>query len=364
MLKTDYGTYRNYKKFRAYIKNINLNPTVNSHLPAQTRSERNDIELFFHSLSATTTAGAILFATGLILLLFNKFINKTPVSDNLTDFISKNIIAIGFIAASSLLFMVSNYIKTTFSDKTWENEVLLPTLKIMNPNIVVNKIPKNIRRQFNNTKSIIQSANSDTRFKQDNEIWNYILPRYSFINKNRVIIFNDDFQLTEIETIEETRDNSKAAEENHSFEGFLVKRKLPYHYNGELVILSISQIYNIQRLFNRNLEPMEVEDMTFNNRYNIYSLKNPNANLSAIKFLNPIRLNNVFGDVSYLANNKGYDFWCNIYIKDDMLYAAFNTGTGSLFNALDTPNPEDVAKTYMFILREINDYLNKVIAGR
>lgn len=48
-----------------------------------------------------------------------------------------------------------------------------------------------------------------------------------------------------------------------------------------------------------------------------------------------------------------------------MLYAAFNIpGAGSLFNALDTPNPEDVAKTYMFILREINDYLNKVIAGR
>lgn len=58
------------------------------------------------------------------------------------------------------------------------------------------------------------------------------------------------------------------------------------------------------------------------------------------------------------------DFWCNIYIKDNMLYAAFNTGTSNLFNAWDTPNPEDVAKTYMFILREINDYLNKVIASR
>lgn len=104
--------------------------------------------------------------------------------------------------------------------------------------------------------------------------------------------------------------------------------------------------------------------MAFNNYHDVYAFKNPNAKLSALKFLNPTRLNNAFGDTGYFANNRGYNFYCNIYIKDNILYAAFNTGTSDLFNAWDTPNPEDVAKTYMFILREINEYLNKVIAGK
>lgn len=352
--------YKSRKKFRSYIENINLNPSISSQLPAATRSERNNIELFLSSSSPMIIA-AILWVIGFIFL-----------------FSHKNNIGISFVAVSLLLIIISRCIKAAFSDKTWKKEVLLPTLKIMNPNLNIEEIPENIRKQFNKSYSTTpQSASFKIiPLKQRGE-YGVVLPKYSFINKNRVIVFNDNFQLTEIEAIDETyRQNnseSKNEEDIPVFAGYLVKRKLPYHYDGEFAILSTKQglsetkaiYYNPMILADSNLEPVEVEDMAFNNSHDVYSPKNPNAKLSTLKFLNPIRLNNVFGDTSYLANNhRGYDFWCNIYIKDNMLYAAFNTGISNLFNAWDTPNPEDVAKTYMFILREINEYLNKVIAGK
>lgn len=352
--------YKSRKKFRDYIGNINLNPSISSQLPAATRSERNNIELFLSSSSPMIIA-AILWVIGFIFL-----------------FSHKNNIAISFIAASLLLIIISQCIKAIFSDKTWSKEVLLPTLKIMNPNLVINEIPENIRKQFNKAYfTTPQSANFKIIPLKQRDEYGVVLPKYSFINKNRVIVFNDNFQLTEIEAIDETyRQNSgesKNEEDIPVFAGFLVKRKLPYHYDGELAILSTEQrllggskklFYNPFIIADSSLEPVEVEDMAFNNYHDVYAFKNPNAKLSALKFLNPIRLNNAFGDTSYLANNRGYNFYCNIYIKDNILYAAFNTGTSDLFNAWDTPNPEDVAKTYMFILREINEYLNKVIAGK
>lgn len=166
--------YKSRKKFRDYIGNINLNPSISSQLPAATRSERNNIELFLSSSSPMIIA-AILWVIGFIFL-----------------FSHKNNIAISFIAASLLLIIISQCIKAIFSDKTWSKEVLLPTLKIMNPNLVINEIPENIRKQFNKAYSTTpQSANFKIIPLKQRDEYGVVLPKYSFINKNRVIVFND-----------------------------------------------------------------------------------------------------------------------------------------------------------------------------
>lgn len=201
-----------------------------------------------------------------------------------------------------------------------------------------------------------------------------LLPKFSLAVAHNTITLREDFKITEVEAADHVRSlyiaGANTIQSRPVFKGVLVSRKLPYFYPGELAILSTKQNLLEEESYCYNndatgsLEPIELEDMAFNNRHDVYSLKTPNSRLSAVKFLSPTRLSNVFGDMNYLANSREGGFWCNLYIKNDTLYAAFNTGVASLFNDQNTPNPEDIAKTYVFILHEIDEYLNKVIVGR
>lgn len=390
-------TIKYRKKLRAYISSIQLNPTIGARLPVSARS--NSGAKSFLNSSIVKVVAVILGLIGLaIFQCINFTIGDTPVPDAHANSI-KNIVAGCFIAAGVLFFIVS-CITSVVYNKAWAGEVLLPTLRALNPDANFEDAPESLRKQFARvnsnggavTFSVTELVNGITNgslinklkdgvsegiseIRQNNE-YGILLPQYSFIKNNHIITINNRLKLTEIEAIDEvhgTDSNGNATVEDYPvFRGMLVKRKLPYWYDGELAIFSTKQgffgnekcNYNLSVTTDSSLEPIELEDMAFNNCHDVYSLKTPNSRLSATKFLNPIRLSNVFGDMSYLANSREGGVWCNIYIKGDTMWAAFNTGFISLFDAVYTPNPEDVAKTYVFILREIDEYLNKVIAGR
>ena len=388
------------EELRTYIKRIRVDNTVLAKLPVFKAGFSRHKAVF-----AASTIGIVAFIVLIIGFFFNAAritVDNNPIL-NTTCEVVKTIVAILLITTGAVLSTIS-VAMFLFLNRVWFNNILIPTLKVISPSIKIeeandaylhndrlneysvklfstsksekptNANPISISANNNKTEldTIEETLNDDNMRKKT--VWDMLLPKFSLAVAHNIITLREDFKITEVEVSDHVRSSYLAVgygvQSRPLFKGILVSRKLPYFYPGELAILSTKQDFLGKESYCYNndiissLEPIELEDMAFNNCHDVYSLKTPNSRLSASKFLSPIRLSNVFGDMSYLANSREGGVWCNIYIKDDMLYAAFNTGVTSLFNDQNTPNPENVAKTYMFILREIDEYLNKVIAGR
>ena len=384
------------KELRAYIKRMRVDSTVLAKLPVFKAGFSRCKTVF-----AASTIGVVAIMVLIIGLFFNSAeitVDHNPAL-NTTCAIVKDIAAILLIFTGVALSTLS-VAMFSFLNRIWFNNILIPTLKVTNPSIKIEeanniylhnehlneystKLFTSTNEKATNINPILANNNSKTELNNIEEMlnnddmrkktaWDMLLPKFSLAVAHDTIILREDFKITEIEAVDHVRPSylvgDSSIQSRPVFKGVLVSRKLPYFYSGKLAILSTKQDFLGEEscCYNNtgNLEPIELEDMAFNNCHDVYSLKTPNSRLSATKFLNPIRLSNVFGDMSYLANSREGGVWCNIYIKGDTMWAAFNTGFISLFDAVYTPNPEDVAKTYVFILREIDEYLNKVIAGR